>query len=53
MLFVKTMLKSYKFRIYPNKTQADKLEQTFGCCRFVWNRYVEMFNNGEKLKSIT
>ena len=47
------MLKSYKFRIYPNKTQVKKLEQTFGCCRFVWNRYVEMFNNGEKLKSIT
>ena len=49
----KTMLKSYKFRIYPNKTQVKKLEQTFGCCRFVWNQYVEMFNNGEKLKSIT
>lgn len=47
------MLKSYKFRIYPNKTQVKKLEQTFGCCRFVWNQYVEMFNNGEKLKSIT
>ena len=47
------MRKSYKFRIYPNKTQVKKLEQTFGCCRFVWNQYVEMFNNGEKLKSIT
>lgn len=47
------MLKAYKFRIYPNKTQVKKLEQTFGCCRFVWNQYVEMFNNGEKLKSIT
>lgn len=46
------MLKAYKFRIYPNKTQVKKLEQTFGCCRFVWNQYVEMFNNGEKLKSI-
>lgn len=47
------MLKSYKFRIYPNKTQVKKLEQTFGCCRFVWNKYIERFNNGEKLKSIT
>lgn len=47
------MFKAYKFRIYPNKTQVKKFEQTFGCCRFVWNQYVEMFNNGEKLKSIT
>lgn len=46
------MRKSYKFRIYPNKTQVKKLEQTFGCCRFVWNRYVEMFNNGESLNQL-
>lgn len=32
------MLKAYKYRIYPNKTQEELLAKTFGCCRFVYNR---------------
>lgn len=31
------MLKSYKYRIYPNKEQVVKLNQTLGVCRFVYN----------------
>lgn len=31
------MLKSYKFRLYLNKTQKHLFEKTFGCCRFVYN----------------
>ena len=31
---------SYKFRIYPNVAQAQKIHRTFGCCRFVWNHYL-------------
>lgn len=31
---------SYKFRIYPNKTQENQMQRTFGCCRFVWNHYL-------------
>ena len=37
--------KAYKYRIYPTKEQATKLNQTFGCVRFVWNLFVESFNN--------
>ena len=33
---------SYKFRIYPNITQAQQIQRTFGCCRFVWNYYLAM-----------
>jgi putative transposase len=29
--------KSYKIRIYPNKTQKDAFEKYFGVCRFVYN----------------
>ncbi len=29
--------KSYKFRLYPNKTQQGLLRQFFGAKRFVWN----------------
>ena len=28
---------SYKFRIYPNATQKQQMQKTFGCCRYIWN----------------
>lgn len=31
------MLKAYKYRIYPNKTQRELIAKTFGCARFVYN----------------
>jgi len=31
------MLKSFKYRIYPNKEQRVLLEKHFGCTRFIWN----------------
>ena len=34
------MERSYKFRIYPNKEQQNQIEQTFGCCRYVYNHYL-------------
>lgn len=30
-------LKAFKFRLHPNKQQIQLIEQTFGCCRFVYN----------------
>ena len=32
------MLKSFKYRIYPNKAQEVQIQKTFGCCRFVYNQ---------------
>ena len=32
------MLKTYRYRIYPNKEQEIQLAKTFGCCRFVYNQ---------------
>ena len=32
------MLKSYKYRLYPNKQQEEQIQKTFGCCRFVYNK---------------
>lgn len=46
------MLKAYKYRIYPNTTQAIMLNKHFGCVRFVWNKFVETFNKKEKIPSI-
>ena len=40
-------LKAYKFRIYPTKEQEVLLAKTFGCCRFVWNKLVDAFNNND------
>lgn len=27
-----------KFRLYPTPEQAELMEKTFGCCRWLWNR---------------
>lgn len=32
--------KAYKFRIYPTKEQEVLIQKTFGCCRFVFNRFL-------------
>jgi putative transposase len=32
------MLKSFKYRLYPNKAQEIQIQKTFGCCRFVYNQ---------------
>ncbi|WPV42359.1 Helix-turn-helix domain protein [Clostridioides difficile] len=34
------MEKAYKFRMYPNKKQQELINKTFGCCRFVYNKYL-------------
>ena len=36
------MEKCYKFRIYPDAVQETLIQRTFGCCRFVFNRYLAM-----------
>src|SRR5574343_1957190 len=43
-------LKSFKYRIYPNRLQKQQLNQTFGCVRFVWNKLLEDFNLYSKSK---
>jgi len=35
------MEKAFKYRIYPNKTQQVLIQKTFGCCRFVYNYYLD------------
>jgi len=37
---MKTIHKSFKFRIYPNKEQQILLSKHFGACRFVFNHYL-------------
>jgi putative transposase len=34
------MEKAYKFRIYPNRVQENLIRRTFGCSRYVYNRYL-------------
>ena len=35
------MLKTYKYRIYPNASQIVLINKTFGCTRFVYNNVLE------------
>lgn len=46
------MEKAYKFRIYPNKTQQNLIQKTFGCTRYVYNyfldRRINLYRNEKK-----
>lgn len=46
------MEKAYKYRIYPNKRQEEIITKTFGCCRFVYNKYlaekIELYKTEKK-----
>ncbi len=39
---MKTIYKSYIFKIYPNKEQKELLVKHFGACRFVFNCYLNI-----------
>lgn len=49
------MLKTYKYRLYPNKEQANLIQKTFDCCRFVYNQTLahrkEMYENKKESMS--
>ena len=40
-----TILSGVKLKLYPNKTQKQTIEQTFGNSRFVWNQFKNMQEN--------
>ena len=40
MICLKTILRAYKYRLYPNKKQQELINKTIGCCRFVYNYYL-------------
>lgn len=54
---VNFLLKAYKYRIYPNKEQRELLAKIFGCCRFVYNYYldkrIKTYQNEQKTLSYT
>ena len=41
--------RTYKFRLYPNKSQAELLAKHFGCSRFVYNYFLNQRNEQYKL----
>ena len=48
------MERGFKYRIYPNASQRDQIARTLGCCRFVYNRALDIKKTayGETGKSI-
>lgn len=40
--------KAYKFRLYPTKPQAELMQKTFGCARFVYNQMLAYNMDGHK-----
>ena len=49
------MIVSYKIEINPTQTQIQKINQTIGTCRYIYNFYLatqkERYEHGEKLQS--
>ena len=41
-------LKAYRYRLYPNAVEQNKLAQHFGCVRLVFNLYLEANQNAYK-----
>lgn len=40
--------KAYKFRLYPNKEQTILIKKTIGCSRFVYNHFLNQWNETYK-----
>lgn len=36
------MHKAFKFRLYPTKEQVELINKTIGCCRFVYNHFLDL-----------
>ena len=34
-------IRGYKYRAYPDRKQSEFFEKNFGCCRFVYNHYLD------------
>ena len=49
---MKTILRTYKFELMPNKAQKTLLDKHFGCVRFVYNlslnERIEQYQVGKK-----
>lgn len=52
---MKTINKTYKLRIYPNKQQSQLIDKTIGSSRFVYNRFlnerIELYTNTKEYSS--
>lgn len=46
---MQTITKTYRFRLYPTAHQKALFAKTFGCCRYVWNRALEISQHDRKL----
>ena len=49
--------KAYKFRLYPDREQAELFRKTFGCCRFLYNHMladkIDLYEKTGKTKRLT
>ena len=37
--------RAYKYRIFPTKEQQQRIHRMFGCCRFVFNHFLGLWND--------
>lgn len=49
---VKQIVKAFKCRLYPTKQQEQRLQNTFGCTRFVYNHLLHLALERKKLSKV-
>ena len=45
---MKEIQRTYRYRLYPTRTQREQLAREFGCARFVWNWSLKLRNKAWK-----
>lgn len=48
---VKTLNRSYKYRLYPSEQDKEELERHLELCRQVYNHFLEELNEAEEIPS--
>ena len=33
--------RAYRYRLYPDKEQAEQIIKTVGCCRYIYNTFLD------------
>lgn len=51
ILYLRAMLRAYKYALFPDEEQSTQLAKTFGCVRFVFNAGLETKNTAYRMRA--
>ena len=51
--YIATVLRAYKYALFPSEEQQTVLEKTFGCCRLIYNSGLETKNTAYRMRGVS